>query len=68
MTQKERKPKRFTLANLGNLRLFVGILAYTGALCPKCSYGTRRTSKRWAVCRRCGERVPRRELPEKVTA
>lgn len=61
------EPRRFSLANRDHLELFMGILFYTGAMCQKCGYGTRVTSKRWAKCKRpgCGERVERRELPSK---
>jgi tRNA(Ile2) C34 agmatinyltransferase TiaS len=52
------------LATEKGMELFVSILYYTGAMCPKCSYGTRVTSKRWAKCKKCGERVERRPLPE----
>lgn len=51
------------LATKTGLSLFVGLLAHTGALCPKCGFGTRVTSKRWAKCKKCGERAERRELP-----
>lgn len=40
------------------------LLVYVGAMCPKCFHGTRRTSKRWAKCTHCGERVERRPYPE----
>lgn len=56
--------ERFTLANERHLEAFVGLLYFTGALCPKCHFGTRATSKRWRKCKRCGERVERRELPK----
>ncbi|MFH1184507.1 MAG: hypothetical protein V1755_05650 [Chloroflexota bacterium] len=55
---------RATLASLPFLRAVVGVLAASGAICPKCGHGTRKTSKRWAECKRCGVRVERRELPE----
>jgi len=32
-------------------------------MCPKCGFGTRAISKRWARCKRCGARVERRALP-----
>jgi diketogulonate reductase-like aldo/keto reductase len=34
-------------------------LMLTGAACPKCGYGTRKTSKNWRRCKResCGERI-----------
>jgi uncharacterized protein (DUF983 family) len=35
------------------------ILVAMGSMCPKCGHGTRRTSKRWARCKSCGERVRR---------
>ena len=37
----------------------VDYLVSIGAMCPKCGHGTRVTSKRWARCKQCGERVPR---------
>jgi predicted Zn-ribbon and HTH transcriptional regulator len=52
------------LATEDGLQMFVNILAYMGALCPKCGFGTRKTSKRWARCKKCNERVERRELPQ----
>lgn len=41
----------------------VGLLATAGAICPKCGYGTRVTSKNWAKCKKCGERVRRERIP-----
>lgn len=52
------------LATLEGLSLFIELLLHTGAMCPACGFGTRKTSKRWARCKRCGERVERRALPE----
>lgn len=46
------------------LALFVGLLIHTGGMCPKCNHGTRVTSKRWARCKKCGERVQRKPMPE----
>ena len=46
------------------LNLMVTLLFHTGAMCPKCTHGTRVISKRWAKCKKCGERVERRELPK----
>lgn len=40
------------------------LLVYMGAMCPLCAHGTRVTSKRWAKCKKCGNRVERRKLPE----
>jgi tRNA(Ile2) C34 agmatinyltransferase TiaS len=45
------------------LDLFLRVLVHTGAMCPKCGFGTRATSKRWAKCKRCGERCARLQLP-----
>lgn len=56
------------LATKDGLNAFVACLAYMGAMCPKCGYGTRRTSKNWAKCKKCGERVARRELPQSAKA
>lgn len=55
---------KHVLATKSGLAMFVGLLAYQGALCPKCGWGTRRTSKRWARCKKCNARVERRELPK----
>jgi tRNA(Ile2) C34 agmatinyltransferase TiaS len=52
------------LATKQGIELFVAALAYTGALCPKCSFGTRVISKKWRQCKKCGERVERRALPD----
>lgn len=52
------------LATQDGLEAFVSWLVYTGAMCPKCAHGTRATSKKWAKCKKCGERVERRKLPE----
>jgi len=55
--------EHFTLANKKHLELFLACLVYMGAMCPKCGFGTRATSRRWAKCKRCGERCERRKLP-----
>lgn len=52
------------LAHRDGPRALLAVLIYEGAMCPKCGYATRVTSKRWARCKRCGERVRRRELPQ----
>lgn len=52
------------LATQAGVDLMLHALAHMGATCPTCGYGTRVTSKRWAKCKRCGERVERRGLPE----
>lgn len=59
---KEGQNKKFSLANKDHLQVFCDILFIIGAICPKCGYGTRRTSKRWARCKKCGERVERHDL------
>ena len=58
--------RKAPLASRLGIAVVVGALLTMGAMCPKCGYGTRVTSKRWAKCKRCGERVlrgapPRRE-------
>lgn len=55
--------ERFSLANEEHLEVFLRALAYTGAICPKCGFGTRAVSKKWRKCKRCGVKVERRELP-----
>ena len=52
------------LATERGLELFIGLLFHVGAMCPKCGFGTRVTSKKWAKCKKCGERVERKELPK----
>jgi len=51
------------LSHRRGLELFISALLHMGALCPQCGHGTRRTSKRWAKCKNCGQRIERRELP-----
>ena len=52
------------LATRQGFETFVACLLYMGAMCPKCHFGTRSTSKNWARCKRCGARVARRKLPD----
>lgn len=56
--------ERFSLANKRHLSAMIGILVLSGAMCPKCGHGTRRTSKRWAKCKQCGERVARQSIED----
>jgi len=62
--EADRIRREHPLATKDGLELFVGLLAYTGALCHKCGFGTRAVSKKWRKCKKCGERVERRELPK----
>ena len=51
------------LASRTGMAIVVGLLFRGGSLCPKCGYGTRVTSKRWAACKRCGrKRIPRKTM------
>ena len=63
-TDAAKMLREHPLATKRGMELMVEILFHTGAMCPKCCFGTRVTSKRWARCKRCGERVERRELPK----
>lgn len=56
------------LARKDGIALVLGLLLGAGAMCPKCGFGTRVTSKRWAKCKRCGERVERRPMPSLTAA
>lgn len=60
--------EKLSLANRGHLALVVGALVVMGAMCPTCGHGTRATSKCWARCKKCGERVRRRPLNENPVA
>lgn len=63
-TPEQKMMREHPLATQQGLDLFLGMLFHVGAMCPKCGFGTRVTSKRWAKCKKCGERVERRELPK----
>ena len=60
----DKVTREHPLATKQGLELMLALLFHTGAMCTKCSFGTRVTSKRWAKCTKCGERVERRELPK----
>ena len=51
--------RRYPLATKTGIEMMFAMLLHDGAICSKCGYGTRVTSKRWAKCKRCGERVAR---------
>ena len=53
--------ERYPLASKTGIETMFAMLLYSGAMCPKCGYGTRVTSRRWAKCKRCGERVLRND-------
>jgi tRNA(Ile2) C34 agmatinyltransferase TiaS len=55
------------LANRTGIAVVATLLMGSGAMCPTCGHGTRVTSKRWAKCKKCGERVARRDM-EAVSA
>ncbi len=59
MRETGQSVTKHLLANRVGIRIVCALLAGLGAICPKCGYGTRATSKRWAKCKRCGERVSR---------
>jgi len=50
---------RYPLATKTGIEMLIARLMHDGAMCYKCGYGTRVTSKRWARCKKCGERVAR---------
>lgn len=51
--------RRWSFVDRPNLENLIGLLMMSGAMCPKCGFGTRKTSKRWRRCKResCGERL-----------
>ena len=53
------------LAHKDGLALVYGLLLYSGAMCP-CGSATRKTSKRWARCKKCGARIERKPYPERA--
>lgn len=56
------------LATRDGVSLVFGLLLASGCMCDECGYATRKTSKNWAVCKKCGKRIPRCEISEvKVT-
>ena len=56
------------LAHRGGILVVGALLLGSGAMCAKCGYGTRVTSKRWARCKKCGERVRRRSMEDVAAA
>ena len=60
MTQLPNPITQHPLAHERGLKLLIGLLLAQGAMCPTCGYGTRVESRRWARCKKCGERVERR--------
>ena len=49
--------------NHPNLLVF-GLLMASGAMCPKCGFGTRVKGKKWARCKKCGGRVERVKMSD----
>jgi hypothetical protein len=51
--------KEFCIADKRDLTNLVALLMISGAMCQKCGYGTRKTSKNWRRRKRpeCGERI-----------
>jgi uncharacterized protein (DUF983 family) len=56
--------RKHPFATKTGVEMIVGLLCLTGSMCPKCGYGTRRTSKRWARCKQCGDRVARCDIKD----
>lgn len=54
----------FTLSNANHFAELTLLLMLSGAQCGKCGFGTRKTSKNWARCKRCNERVPIRSMAD----
>jgi len=50
--------------SMQRVSLPVLVLLLSGDLCPKCGWGTRNTSKRWARCKKCNQRVPRKDMED----
>jgi len=54
--------QKYPLATKTGIEMMITMLIVSGAMCHKCGYGTKKTSKRWARCKRCGERVEIKEV------
>lgn len=52
------------LAHKTGIQVVLGLLVASGGMCPKCGFGTRVTSKNWARCKKCGERVKRVKMSD----
>jgi hypothetical protein len=63
-TNSDERASFRPLAHKDGINLVFGVLLANGAMCPKCGYGTRVTSKKWARCKKCGERVERVDIGE----
>lgn len=57
-------PMDSPLAHKTGIHLVLGLLVASGGMCPKCGFGTRVTSKNWARCKKCGERVRRVKMSD----
>lgn len=64
LVSDEEVLRRHPLATRTGINLMGALLMGSGAMCPKCCHGTRVTSKRWARCKKCGERVARRDMKD----
>jgi len=64
----KRVVRQRPLATEQGITAIVELLLFGGDMCPECGFGTRKTSKRWARCQRCGKRVERKELPNTTTS
>jgi len=51
------------LANKHGISLAIALMIASGDMC-ECGHGTRATSKKWAVCKKCGTRTQRRKMSE----
>jgi hypothetical protein len=54
---KLKTTREFSIADRPNFENLIALLLLDGSMCPKCGYGTRKTSKYWRQCKQCGERI-----------
>lgn len=54
-----KKAQQYPLATKTGIEMMFAMMIYNGDMCHKCGHGTRKTSKNWARCKKCGERVRR---------
>jgi len=64
MTEADLK-KRYPLAHVDGIITVHLLLFVSGSMCPECGYATRKTSKKWGACKKCGRtKIPQMTMKE----